>query len=64
VFPAELGRFIYWVPVLELLKIFAQNLHIYHRNDSTSACIIHFIILFILLFYLHISLWRCNWLSV
>jgi len=43
VFPVKLGRFIYWVRVLELLKIFAQNLHIYHRNDSTSACIIHFI---------------------
>ena len=42
-FPVKLGRFIYWVRVLELLKIFAQNLHIYHRNDSTSACIIHFI---------------------
>jgi len=42
VFPVELGCFIYWVPVLELLKIFAQNLHIYPRNDSTSACIIHF----------------------
>jgi len=43
VFPAELGRFIYWVPVLELLKIFAQNSDIYHINDSTSAYIIHFI---------------------
>jgi len=31
------------VPVMELLKIFAQNLHIYHRNDCTSACIIRFI---------------------
>ena len=47
-FPAELGRFIYWVPVLELFKIFAQNLHIYHRNDSTSECIIHFIYILIL----------------
>jgi len=28
-FPVALGRFIYWFPVLELLKIFAQNLHIY-----------------------------------
>jgi len=27
---------------LTLLKIFEQNLHIYHRNDSTSVCIIHF----------------------
>ena len=44
-FPVALGRFIYWAPVLELLKIFAQNLYryIYHRNDSNSACIIHFI---------------------
>jgi len=41
VFPVELDRFIYWVPVLELSKIFAQNLHIYHRNDSISACIMH-----------------------
>jgi len=50
VFPAELGRFIHWVPVLEILKIFAQNLHIYHRNDSTSACIIglHFIYILVL----------------
>ena len=47
-FPVELGRFIYWVPVLELLKIFAQNLHIHHRNDSTSACIIHFIYILVL----------------
>ena len=46
-FPVELGRFIYWVPVLELLKIFAQNLHIHHTNDSTSACIIHFIYILI-----------------
>ena len=38
-----MGRFIYWVQVLELLKIFAQNFHIYHSSDSTSACIIHFI---------------------
>jgi len=30
VFPVELGRFIYWVPVLEFLKIYAQNLHKYH----------------------------------
>ena len=47
-FPVELDRFIYWVPVLELSKIFAQNLHIYHRNDSTSACIIHFIYILVL----------------
>jgi len=39
VFPAELGRFIYWVPVLELLKIFAQKLHVYYIYDSTSVCI-------------------------
>ena len=44
-FPVELGHFIYLVPVLELWKIFAQNLHIYHRNDSTAACIIYFIYL-------------------
>jgi len=48
VFPVELGRFIYWVPVLELLKIFAQNLHIQYINDSTSACIIHFIYILVL----------------
>ena len=47
-FPVELGCFIYWVSVLELLKIFAQNLHINHRNDSTSACIIHFIYILVL----------------
>ena len=47
-FPVALGRFIYWVPVSELLKIFAQNLHIYHINDSTSACIIHFIYILVL----------------
>ena len=47
-FPAELGRFIYWVPVLELLKIFAQNLYIYNRNDSTLVCIIHFIYILVL----------------
>ena len=47
-FLVELGRFIYWVPVWELLKIFAQNLHIYHRNDSTSACIIYFIYILVL----------------
>ena len=50
VFLVELGRFIYWVPVLDILKIFAQNLHIYRRNDSTSACIIglHFIYILVL----------------
>jgi len=48
VFPVEFGRFIYWVPVLELLKIFAENSHRYHRNDSTSACIIHFIYILVL----------------
>ena len=47
-FPAELGRFIYWVPVLELLKIFVQNSDIYHINDSTSAYIIHFIYILVL----------------
>ena len=47
-FPIELGRFIYWVPVLELLKIFAQNLYIYNRNDSTLVCIIHFIYILVL----------------
>jgi len=26
-----------------ILEIFAQNLHTYHRNVSTSACIMHFI---------------------
>jgi len=45
---ASPGHFIYWVPVLELLKIFAQYLHIYHRNDCTSACIIHFISILVL----------------
>ena len=44
---ASPGHFIYWVPVLELLKIFA-HLHIYHRNDCTSACIIHFISILVL----------------
>ena len=44
----ELGHFIYWVPVLELLKIFAQSLHIYHTNNSTSARIIHFIYILVL----------------
>jgi len=48
VFPVELCHFIDWFLVLELLKIFAQNLHIYHRNDSTSACIIHFIYILVL----------------
>jgi len=47
-FPVELGHFIYWVPVLEHLKIFAQNLHIHHKNYSTSACIIHFIYILVL----------------
>ena len=47
-FPVQLGRFIYWVPVSELLKIFAQNLHIYHRYDSTSACTVHFIYILVL----------------
>ena len=47
-FPVEFGRFIYWVPVLELLKIFAENSQRYHRNDSTSACIIHFIYILVL----------------
>ena len=47
-FPVELGRFIYWVPVLEFLKIFAHNLHIYHKNDSSLACIIHFIYILVL----------------
>jgi len=42
------SRFIYWVPVLELLKIFAQNPHIYHRNDCTLACIIHFVYILVL----------------
>ena len=54
-FSVELGHFIYWVPVMKLLKMFAQNLHIYHRNDSTSACITY-------TFYLHVSLGRRNWL--
>jgi len=31
-----------------LLKIFKQNLHIYHRNKSTSLCTIHFIYRYIL----------------
>ena len=31
-----------------LLKIFQQNLHIYHRNDSTSLCTIHFIYILVL----------------
>jgi len=48
VFPVELGHFIYWVPVLEFLKIFAHNLHIYHKNDSSLACIIHFIYILVL----------------
>ena len=47
-FPVELCHFIDWFLVLELLQIFAQNLHIYHRNDSTSACIIHFIYILVL----------------
>jgi len=33
---------------MELLKIFAQNLHIYHKNDSISACIIYFIYILVL----------------
>jgi len=44
----ELGHFIYCVPVFELLKIFAQHLHTYHKNDSTSACIIHFVYILVL----------------
>jgi len=48
VFPVDLHHFIYWVSVLELLKIFAQNLHIYHGNDSTSACIMQFIYILVL----------------
>jgi len=31
-----------------LLKKFQQNLHIYHRNDSTSLCTIHFIYILVL----------------
>jgi len=31
-----------------LLKIFQQNLHIYHINDSTSLCTIHFIYILVL----------------
>jgi len=31
-----------------LLKIFQQNLHIYHRNDSTSLCTIRFIYILVL----------------
>ena len=31
-----------------LLKIFQQNLHICHRNDSTSLCTIHFIYILVL----------------
>jgi len=31
-----------------LLKIFQQNLHIYHRNDSTLLCTIHFIYILVL----------------
>jgi len=34
--------------VMGLLKIFQQNLHIYHRNDSTSLCTIHFIYILVL----------------
>ena len=47
-FPVELGHFIYWVPIMELLKIFTQNLHIYCRNVSASACIIHFVYILVL----------------
>ena len=47
-FPVELDRFICCVPVVELLKMFVQNLHIYHRNDSTSVCIIYFIYILVL----------------
>ena len=31
-----------------LLKIFQQNLHIYHKNDFTSLCTIHFIYILVL----------------
>jgi len=31
-----------------LLKIFQQNLHIYHRNDSTSLGTVHFIYILVL----------------
>jgi len=43
-----LGRFNCLVLVMGLLKIFQQNLHIYHRNDSTSLCSIHFIYILVL----------------
>ena len=47
-FPVELGRFNCLVLVMGLLKIFQQNLHIYHRNDSNSLCTIHFIYILVL----------------
>jgi len=31
-----------------ILNIFAQNLYMHHRNDSTSACITHFIYILVL----------------
>jgi len=31
-----------------LLKIFQQNLHMYHKNDSTSLCTMHFIYILVL----------------
>ena len=34
--------------MIGLLKIFQQNLHIYHTNDSTSLCTIHFIYILVL----------------
>jgi len=45
---AEVVHFIYWVPVWELLKMCAQNFHIYHRKNSAAACIIHFIYMLVL----------------
>ena len=47
-FPVELGRFNCLVLVMGLLIIFQQNLHKYHRNDSTSLCTIHFIYILVL----------------
>ena len=44
----ELGRFNCLVLVMGLLKIFQQNLHIYHRNDSTSLCNINFMYILVL----------------
>jgi len=44
----RVGSLQLFILVMGLLKIFQQNLHIYHRNDSISLCTIHFIYILVL----------------